>query len=102
MDNNHLLTTLTWAEADVLRLLLNNPMLDNWELAAMRGCKIQTLKNHLAAIYKKLIPEDIYNQSSFMKRRLYIHLNYDMRFANMPDSWREALIDPLFKAKDIS
>lgn len=97
--NNDRLKTLTPAETKIYILMMKNPMLDNRELAGLCGCAIQTLKNNLSAIYEKLTPKGVYNTSSFSKRRLYIHLNYDLRFAKMPDSWREAFIDPMFNTR---
>lgn len=100
MTNADRLETLTLAEMRVYASLLANPMLDNRELAELRGCSVQTLKNHLSKIYAKLIPEDIYNRLAFTKLRLYVLLNYDERFHYMPDSWRATFIDPMFSTKE--
>ena len=99
MNNADRLDTLTATETKIYWLILNNPMLSIYELAGLQGCHMQTLKNHLGAIYAKLIPEDVYNRASFTKRGLYVHLRYGKSFRDMSDSWRATFIDPTFSTK---
>ncbi len=99
MKNNPLFSTLTLAEADVLRLLLDNPMLSNKEIAGLCRVTPHTINTQVHAIYKKLIPIGLYDEIHQTKRRLYILLHYGDRFPTMPESWRAALIDPEFDTK---
>lgn len=94
------LNTLTLAEQDVLETLLFNPMLSNKEIAHLCDISSMAATIIIHEICKKLIPLEIYEKLRPLQRRIYIILKYSPRFRDMPDSWHEKLIDPLFEVKD--
>lgn len=94
------LTQLTINETNVLDDILNDPMLSNKEITTMFDYPPSYVDGHCDAIYRKLIPPEIYDNLTPTKRRVYILLKFTPRFAAMSDSWHKALIDPIFKVKE--
>lgn len=98
--NTDRLSSLTSIEQDILQIMLDNPMLSNKEIAKLCGVTPATINAQVHAIYKKLIPIEIYDAIHQTKRRMYILLKYGELYPDMPDSWRETFIDPMFSTKD--
>lgn len=100
MKDDKRLSSLLNTDFNLLHILLFNPMLSNKEIAAMFDYPPSYVDNHCNTLYQKLIPTEIYDSLTPSKRRLYVILKYSPLFAEMPESWHEALIDPMFKAKE--